>query len=156
VLTVAGIDGAAVEPDSQLAVHLVAALADFGDATVPVRLQSYRPVTFKLGINILPTDPTALAAVQKAVEAALRNAFAFVARNFGQWVTLSEVLEVAQRVDGVTAVQITQLYRSDRPPPPDFNSILVAEAAHSGGQSALPAELLTLDPGPLAQLGTMG
>jgi hypothetical protein len=154
VLTVAGIDGALVAPDSQLAANLLAALADFGDATVLVRLQSYRPVTFELGINILPGDSTALAATQQAVEAALRAAFGFDARSFGQLVTLSEVLEVAQGVGGVTAVQITQLYRSDGPP--GLNPILAAAAAPSGGQGALPAELLTLDPGPLVQLGAMG
>jgi hypothetical protein len=154
VLTVAGIDGAAVDPGSRLAGNLVAALADFGDATVPVRLQSYRPVTFRLGIDILPADPTALAATQKAVEAALRAAFGFAARSFGQWVSLSEVLEVAQGVTGVVAVQITQLYRSDGPP--GLDPILVAAAAPAGGEGALPAELLTLDPGPLAQLGAMG
>jgi hypothetical protein len=154
VLTVAGIDGAAVAPDSQLAANLLAALADFGDATVPVRLQSYHPVTFELGINILPRDPSALAATQQAVEAALRAAFGFDARSFGQLVTLSEVLEVAQGVGGVTAVQITYLYRSDRPQ--GLSPILAAAAAPSGSQGALPAELLTLDPGPLVQLGAMG
>ncbi|MFC5742690.1 putative baseplate assembly protein [Dyella tabacisoli] len=159
VLTLAGIDGAPVPANGQLAGNLAKALADFGDATVPVNLQTYAPVTFQLGINILinplwPSDAATLTALQASVTQALRAAFGFQARYFGQWVSLSEVLEVAQTVDGVQAVQITQLYRSDDPYA-GLNQILVAAAAPSGGQGAAPAELLTLDPGPLVTMGVM-
>ncbi|WP_267221376.1 baseplate J/gp47 family protein [Dyella silvae] len=153
VLTLAGIDGAAVPADGQLAGNLAAALANFGDATIPVNLQSYAPITFQLGINILPADPTALAETQQAVTNALRLAFSFHARDFGQWVSLSEVLEVAQNVAGVQAVQITQLYRSGDTP--GLNPLLAAATTPSGGQGAAPAVLLTLDPGPLVNMGAM-
>lgn len=158
VLTLAGIDGAAVPDDGQLADNLATALASFGDSTVQVNLQTYKPVTFQLGINILispslPTDQATLTALQQTVTCALRAAFSFQARDFGQWVSLSEVLEVAQNVPGVQAVQITQLYRSDSAP--GLNPILVAAAAPSGGQAAEPAELLTLDPAPLVTMGVM-
>jgi hypothetical protein len=153
VLTLAGIDGAAVPVDGQLAGNLAAALTDFGDATLPVNLQSYAPVTFQLGINILPVDPSTLAQTQQAVTDALRSAFSFQARNFGQWVSLSELLEVAQNVSGVQAVQITQLYRSGDAPA--LHPLLAATSAPSGGQGAAPAELLTLDPAPLAHMGAM-
>ena len=153
VLTVAGIEGAAVDADSDTATKLIAALADFGDPNVPLLLQSYAPMTFELGINILPSDPNSLVATQQAVEAALRAAYSFDARSFGQWVSLSDVLAVAQGVSGVTAVQITQLYLTGSSP--GLNPLLAAASASAGGQGAGPAQMLTLDPGPLGTLGAM-
>jgi hypothetical protein len=153
ILTLAGTDGALVDKGSKLATDLMGALQNFGDPTVPVSIQSFVPVFFEIGIDVLASDPNALGATQAAVEAALRFAFGFDSRSLGQWVTLSGVLEIAQNVSGVVAVEITQLYRSDQPS--GLNPILAAATATSGGQSPTSAELLTLDPAPFAHLGAM-
>ena len=132
---------------------MLGALQDFGDPTVPILIQSYVPVFFEIGIDVLPSDPNALVATQAAVEAALRAAFSFDNRALGQWVNLSEVVEIAQSAAGVLAVVVTQLYRSDQSA--DLDPILAAATATSGGQSPTSAELLTLDPAPFVNMGAM-
>lgn len=150
-VTVAGIDGAAV--DSILHDTLVAAMLNYSDSRVPVTIKSYQPVTFRLAAN-LKLDPDFIAEkVMLAVEAALRSAFSFASRMFGQPVTLSEVVSVIQNVAGIVAVDINKLHRTDEREV--WNSLLRAHAPQTGDDSkAAAAELLTLDPAPL-ELGVM-
>ena len=113
----------------------------------------YSPVTFQIGLLVRPAVFGNDAAAQQAAEAALRAAYTFDARGFGQAVALSEVVEIAQGAAGVAAVQVTMLYRSDQPA--GLSPRLGAAGGTTGAQSAVPAEVLTLDPGKLAVLGAM-
>jgi len=91
------------------------------------------------------------------VEAALRNAFSFAARGFGQTVTMSEVIAVAQAVPDVVAVDLDRLYRTAPPADaPILNPRLPAAlpSLDPTGET-LGAELLTLTPGPLDALEVM-
>jgi hypothetical protein len=106
----------------------------------------------------------------------LRSAFSFDARAFGQPVAQSEVIAVMQAVPGVVAVDLYKLYRPDSFiffPPGGFrshsaidffrfrginqlNTILAAAVPQAGTDGRLlAAELLTLDPAPLDDLGVM-
>jgi hypothetical protein len=145
-LTVAGIDGA--EVDKKLHDTLVSAMMKYADAYVPITVKSYRPVTFKV-VAALKIDPDYIVEkVLAAVEAALRAGFSFSAREFGQAVTLSEVMSAIQNVAGVVAVDVNKLYRTDHQEA--WNEILVAEMPRAGDDSSVPAaELLTLDPAAL-------
>jgi hypothetical protein len=150
-ITVAGIDGAAV--DSKLNDTLVAAILKYSDSRVPVTIKTFQPVTFKLGAEVKVNPDYIQANVMATVEAALRSAFSFPARTFGQPVTLSEVVSAIQNVAGVIAIDINKLHRSDRPEA--WNSLLLAHAPQAGDDSkAAAAELLTLDSTPL-ELGVM-
>lgn len=153
VLTLAGPGGAAVPAGGEVTGKLAASLATYGEVAVPLLLQSYAPATFQIGIRVLSTDPSGQAAAQAAVEAALRGAFSFDARAFGQPVALSEVVQVAQGPAGVAAVAVTLLFRDDQPS--GLNPLLPAAGGTTGAQTTAPAEVLTLDPGPLAELGSM-
>jgi hypothetical protein len=116
--------------------------------------------------------------VLAAVEKALRSAFSFDARAFGQPVAQSEVIAIMQAVAGVVAVDLYKLYRSDgfmfyHPATTashhsiiiDFlrlwfmnqmNDILPAATPQVGSDGQVrAAELLTLDPAPLDDLGVM-
>jgi hypothetical protein len=79
----------------------------------------------------------------------LRNYFSFDARNFGQAVTLSEVIAVMQNVPGVMAVSFGDngLYRTDGLG--QSGKILEAAMPKSGERTIAEAELLTLDPAPI-------
>jgi hypothetical protein len=71
-----------------------------------------RAVTFRAGLRV-KVDPDHQAALVLAeVETALRGAFSFARRAFGQDVSAAEVMAVAQAVRGV-AVQVASLHRSD-------------------------------------------
>ncbi len=155
VITVAGPDGATVEDDSDLHTNLSNALIKAGDPLVDFRVVSYRSAPFRIDGNIM-VDPDHIADdVLADAKSKLREMFCFTARNFGQPVTLSEVIAVLQDVAGVLAVDIDRLYRADElesiPPDSRLNAALPEKDSTSG--ELLGAELLVLDSAPLTNLG---
>jgi len=64
---------------------------------------------------------------------------------------LSEVIGVLQQVNGVIAVDINSLYRSDSAPVTPLPRSIVPVLT-SPGSRVMGAELITLDPAPLDQL----
>ncbi|MDP5220847.1 putative baseplate assembly protein [Ruegeria sp. 2205SS24-7] len=147
-LTIAGVDGAEVPETSKTYNSLNRALRDYGDPLVPIRIVNYVDMPFRLRASVkvltdFETDP-----VLADVEVALRAAFAFAARRFGQMVSIDEVAAVAQSVAGVEAVHITHLYRDGTPAA--YNPRLFAHLPVAT-RLGLPktAELLTLADAPL-------
>ena len=148
-VTVAGSQGAEVKDDSQLHVHLVSAMQAAGDPQVHVEVKSYQPRVFRLAAAV-KIDPDFLPEkVLADVDRKLRDTFSFAARAFGQPVHLSEVIGAMQSVRGTLAVNVTELHRSDESV--DLRDHIAAAAPRPGDDDeVLPAELLTLDPRPLA------
>jgi hypothetical protein len=154
-ITVAGFEGAQVSLAGRE--KLRAALATWGDPFVPTQVAPHESVTFRTGLRVKVDPDREPDKVLAAVETALRQAFSFAAREFGQPVTLSEVTAVAQGVRGVSAVQIVQLFRTADPDPSaGLAAPLPARVPRPGERgTVLPAELLTLDPAPLELLETL-
>ncbi len=147
-LTVAGEEGRALDPAGQVGTNLLAALHEAGDPLVPVVVRSYTPVFFRLAAK-LKLDPTlAPEPVRAAVEARLRDTFGFARRAFGQGVTASEVLAAIHAVLGVLAVDLDALFRSDLSEA--LEQELAAALPRAGETAPSPAELLLLDPRPIA------
>jgi hypothetical protein len=164
LITLAAADGSTIDPTATLAQTLISALGLAGDPWVSVLVASYRNVTFELGLSVAiePDYANASSDVLAAVEAALRAAFSFAQRNFGQPVMFSEVVNVAQNVTGVLAVGIADFYRTDSPPAPNAPTVVSPGLPCAGAQPPIAntsppqgAELLTLDPGPLLSLTVM-
>ena len=162
-VTVAGPDGAPIPDGSATHDNLVTAMKAAGDPHIPLRVQEYRKASFQLGAFVEVNPDYEPQKVLAAVEQALRAAFSFDARAFGQSVALSEVMAMIQGVDGVIAADVTRLYRTDNSTGQPVNDLLLA-AAPQAGAGALPspqgdivsaAELLTLNVGPLDELGEM-
>jgi len=144
LLTVAGPDGEAIPDSGKVASGLRAAIAAAGDARVPLVVGSYRPLGFRVGVT-LEIDRDALAAnVLAAAEDALRTAFSFAARAFGQPVALSQVMAVIQSVPSVVSGDVHGLYTG---PAAGRGSLLIADAPVPGAHAATakPAQLLTID-----------
>jgi predicted phage baseplate assembly protein len=153
-LTVAGPNGAPVDAGSELYTNLLGAMQAAGDPFVPLQVESYRSVPFRLAAQVKIDPDYEAAKVLAAVLQSLRDTFSFAARSFGQQVALSEVIATVQAVEGVLAVIANRLYREGDPTV--LNDRLLAAlpvAGSSGNLSA--AELLTLDPAPLDALGEM-
>jgi predicted phage baseplate assembly protein len=148
-LTVAGEAGAEVPESSDTFGHLQESLHAYGDPLMPLRLVSYRDARFRLRIAVKVAADADAKLVLPAIEARLRAAFGFDARSFGQGVSVDEVAAVAQAVDGVEAVNVTQLHRSDAPSPFFVPRLFAALPVASLTQLPLAAELLTLDAAPL-------
>lgn len=139
-LSVAGEKG---EPVSKtLAGNLLTALRDFGDPLMPLRLVNHRSATFRPRLLVKVDKEADPAIVLPAVEAALRLAFGFEQRDFGQGVSLDQVAAVAQAVAGVVAVHVASLDTS----PPCPGKIAPQPSSDPGAPPRLFAEL------PLASL----
>jgi hypothetical protein len=154
-LTVAGTGGAPIPAGSQTLINLIGALRAAGDPHVPLRVQSYRPAAFRLSLRVKVDAAHDPDLVLPAVESALRAAFSFDARGFGQMVALSSVYAVVQSVAGVTAARIVALYRDgdDAKLDPRLAAALPTPGAQAG--TMLAAELLTLSSAPLDALTEM-
>lgn len=153
-VTVAGSGGAAISTDGQTYGNLLAAMRTAGDPNVPLRVQSFRDAFFRLAATITLQPGAVAGATLMAVETALRGAFAFDTREFGQSVAISEVLAVIQGVTGVRAAQVTQFFRTDDPNGGGLATGLAAAAPMAAtARHVLAAELLTLDPRPLDLVG---
>jgi predicted phage baseplate assembly protein len=147
-VTVAGPGGAPVADG--VVELLLGAIRKAGDPYVPLRVASYRPARFTTGFK-LKVDPVhPKDKVTSAVVGTLRAAFGFEARAFGQQVALSDVIATIQNVDGVTAVDVDALDRTDGIGGSGLTAPLhcaVPQATSLAGSQA--AELLTLDDGPI-------
>jgi hypothetical protein len=93
------------------------------------------------------------APVLAAVEAALRAQGAFDARELGQPLHGSEVIAAAHAVPGVVAVDLDFLHLAGTPQA--LRPTLVAAQTRAVAGQPQPAQLLVLDPGPLARLELM-
>jgi predicted phage baseplate assembly protein len=154
-ITVAGPAGAAIPADSDGYQNLLAALQQAGDPFVSLRVKSYQPAFFRLAANVKIDRDYETDLVLAAVEQALRAQFSFDARAFGQPVMLSEVIAAIQAVPGVIAVTMNNLFRSDAALPTLETRLLAALPQMGASGNVAAAELLTLDPAPLDQLGVM-
>jgi len=157
-ITIAGANGALIAPDNPIWKNLSAALAANGDPHVAVRLLAHSPATFRIGLKVRRDPAYAAATVLAQIEAALRARYGFAARELGQAVQQSDVIATAQAVPGVVAIDLDYLYGGTAPAAQTVRSRqvrLLANRMHVSGGSALPDELLTLDPGPLDRLEEM-
>ncbi|MBI1868073.1 MAG: putative baseplate assembly protein [Methylocystis sp.] len=153
-VTIAGAGGADTPESGQVYLNLLSAMRKAGDPHVPLRVKSYRQAFFRLAATVIVAPDADQPSVLAAVEFALRAAFSFETRSFGQDVALSEVMAAIQAVQGVTAVDIDQFFRTDDPNSGGLSPLLAAAAPIPGEEGApLAAELLTLDPRPLILVG---
>jgi predicted phage baseplate assembly protein len=148
-LTVAGVNGAPVVPGAALDQNFRAALDALRDPFQALSVESYEHLLFRVALRVQVDPDYVRAAVLAGVEAALRGAFSFAARDFGQSVFLSEVMAVAQGVAGVVYVDVDRLYRDDGSP--ELATRLTALPARIDGTGqALRGQILTLSPLPVA------
>lgn len=150
-ITLAGPDGALIEPSSTTYENLLNSLKSSGDPYAQFSLLSYRPVYFKIDAELYIHPDFQDEIVVKAARLALREVFSFDVRAFNQAVHLSEVISTLQKVKGVIAVDVNHLFRSDagpaNPPPGSLRP-----GVTSSGDQVMGSELLTLDPAPLDQI----
>jgi hypothetical protein len=158
VVTVVGTDGKVVPPLT------VGALRDALDArrdrAGDMVVLGYETARFRVGVDVLAAPDRDRAVVEAAVENAVRSAFAVDRRDFGQAVTVAEVLTLVQGVAGVVACRVTDLRLSPPPPPPGslpiqdvprVDEVLPARDARfaptgTDPDHIAPAELLLVDP----------
>jgi hypothetical protein len=147
VLTIAGAKGPIAETDPVLTA-LPAAISQYSEPGVTLVLFPYTPLYFNLNATIKISAALQVSNVQAAIESALRTAFGFDARDFGQPVYQSEVIAVIQDVTGVIDVNLFNYSSADPSQTPQTQ--IAAQVPQPGGRNQIfAAQLLTLDPGTL-------
>jgi predicted phage baseplate assembly protein len=150
-LTIAGAEGAAVDPESALYSSLLGAIDRARDPVQQTLVTNYQPLFFDIEAAVLVDQPRFVAAdVFAAVEAALLEAFSFDARSFAQPVTAAEVTSVIQSVPGVIASDLNRLFLVTVPKGAarfeGLAPILCASTARLADGGILPAQLLLVNP----------
>lgn len=150
-LTVAGTDGAGLDPNAALYRNLLAAIDAARPPYQPLRVSPCRDLRFGLSAGLWIAPDYETDKVLAAAAAALATAFGFAARGFGQPVTGSEVLAALQDVPGVIGCDLDQLIQvasgltvltANGP-----DGSIPARSARWQGNSLQPADLLRLEPG---------
>lgn len=152
------------EPDSALASHVIDsnsdiyrnlydAIAASSDPVQRFSLGSYDPIFFNVSIKLIVDPRYRPDDVASKVEEALRSAFSFEMRDFGQDVTSSEIIEIIQGVAGVVACEISALDKyvmgepgSDQTSLSNWGEVIEAKEEELTGTAVLPAELLLINP----------
>lgn len=143
-LTIAGPGGATFETGSATVAALHGALVSAGDLFVPLRIESFVPAKFTIAAKAGVDSDRVAEIVLQQVSDALRMAFSFDARGFGDAVDLSDVIAVIHKVAGVKSADIDLLYRSGTTPARhDRLSAAKPRQLANGALSA--AEILILD-----------
>jgi hypothetical protein len=150
-ITIAGVEGASVDPTSLLALSLGQAIDLARDPLPLVNISSYQPILFNIAATIIIDETDYVeAAVHAQVVSTVTAYFAFDQRSFAQPVTAAEIVAIIQAIPGVVAVDLSQLYRDDDPTGPSQttpNSYLPANfASVDASGNILPAEMLLLNP----------
>ena len=152
VINIAGPDGELVDAAGKTYENLLSALTNAGDPNTRFTVLPYRPAYFKVDAGLIIHEDYQADLVLEAARQSMRDHFSFDARAFNQPVHLSEVIHVLQQNEGVIAVDVNYLYRSDAAPvSPPPRSIMPSVVSGSLAES-VGAELITLDPAPLDQL----
>ncbi len=147
-LTIASESGEAVEGASELFVNLVAAIEAARARLEAVGVSSFQRVYFNVEAKVRVDGAYEGEAVLAAAEEALRAAFGFENRGFGQGVTAAEVVSVIHGVDGVVAVDLDALYRVTDAgvASPTLSAVLAAAGARWEASGVAAAELLLINP----------
>jgi predicted phage baseplate assembly protein len=148
-LTVASASGMPPAPADPILVNLAAALRTYQDPVHQVAVDSYQARAFGLRAWLLADPAHAWETVLADARAALAAAFDFAHRQFGQSVAPAEVVSVLQAVEGVVAVDLDRIFRTDDPAvaaPP--NVLLQARGPQSSGGARQTAELLLVSSDP--------
>lgn len=146
MVTVAGPQGAVIPSDSSTYINLLAAFRSLGDPLVDVDLLSFVPAFFRLGLRVAIDPANDTDTVLANTESALRAAFSFEARDFGQILALSEIAAAAHEVEGLRAVDVDLLYRETAPQTaPIAHARLISQPGRQGPDGKpRPAEILTI------------
>jgi predicted phage baseplate assembly protein len=161
-VTVAPASGAAILETSETFGNLRSAMTQYGDPRVALTVRAWRPAFFQIAARAGVAGDRDLEIVSAAIQAKVRETFSFDRRSFGQDVVASEVIAAIQAVPGVVFVELRALWKTNpleadlAAPAPPVATRLVADAPVPGTVTtdARPAELLMLDPRPVALVVT--
>jgi predicted phage baseplate assembly protein len=149
LLTLAGESGTLLDASDQTVIYLMQAFQDYGLPNMPVLPVPYVPQNFEIGMQVMVNSPTYdPTIVVPQVWQSLVAAFAFGQLTPGQSVAASQVIQIAENIPGVMAVNLTAFNLSGASGTP-VASLLCASGpipASSSNPNPTGAQVLLLDP----------
>ncbi|WP_051979126.1 hypothetical protein [Edaphobacter aggregans] len=142
--TVAGEGGAVLQSSDKVIQNLISALMSSGLPNIPLAVVSYVPVLFEVGLQIKVDDAYDSSLVVAQVWQKLLAAFSFGMLRPSEGVAASAVVQVAQSVAGVVAVNLKTLKRSGSDDA--FSVVLCAAGPDVSLSAPRGAEILSIDP----------
>lgn len=142
-LTIMSTSGEEIPSDSQTFKSLSEAINNIKDPLVAFQLCGFGKTTFNLSTKILIDPDKEFDKIKLAVETMLFDEFSPNSRQFGQDVTLSEIMSLIQNIDGVLAVDVDFLYITGTQQ--KLQSTLLSQTAIWNGHSLSTAELLCIN-----------
>jgi hypothetical protein len=144
-LTLAGAGGTTLNSSDQVVQNLMQAFQISGLPYVEVLPVSYVPALFEIGLQVKVDSPTYdPAAVLPQVWQSLVTAFTFGRMQPAQGVAASRIIQIAQSISGVVAVNLTALKRKGRSATSAV--MLCASGPNPSANPPTGAEILLLDP----------
>jgi len=133
-----------VDSTSKLYKNLRAGIDAARDTAQRLLIDTYTPLSFGLKVRLLVNPDYLSEKVIKAVKSALKSAYSYSKRLFGQSVSRSEILALIQGIEGVDASFLDELHLTGQ----DSSEAdpLPARRARWEGGRVQPAELLLIDP----------
>ncbi|MEZ4295098.1 MAG: putative baseplate assembly protein [Polyangiaceae bacterium] len=144
-LTIASASGKPLAPTDPVFVDLGLSIAGHQDPVHRAVIDSYDEAFLGVEASLLIDPAYVWEDLEAAARAALASALSFERRRFGQGVTPAEVLTILQSVDGVRAVDLDRIFRTDNTAvaaPPQL--LLEARGPQTSGGVRQTAELLLL------------
>jgi len=132
-----------VAATSTLYKNLRAGIDAARDTTQRLLLDTYAPLSFRLKARLLVNPDHSPDKVVNAVKSALKEAYQFSKRLFGQSVSRGEVLALIQGIEGVDAAFLDALHLSGQDA--TQSDLLISRRARWEGSQVRPAELLLID-----------
>jgi hypothetical protein len=142
-LTIAGADGKPVDLTSDLYKNLVDAIHAVRDPAQMMRVEQFDSLLFNLKASLVIDTRYIAADVLSNAETALKEAFKFAKRAFGQSVSATEVVTILQGVEGVIAVDLDALHLTGTSEV--LNQILASDIAHVDNGIIHRAQLLLVN-----------
>ncbi len=139
-----------VDLASPLGRNLADAIDTCREPSMQLRLDTYQPLYFDVGAKLSIDPRHEWTVVEAAVRSTLLSTFSFAVRQFGQAVTVADLVQAVHSVDGVVFVDVDVLRRFDQASPDlPVNGALAANGVqwdeHESEPGAL-AQLLLINP----------
>ncbi|MDH3657590.1 MAG: hypothetical protein OEM77_05585 [Nitrosopumilus sp.] len=99
--------------DSILRKSLELKINSIKDSMIQFRFSKFKRKTFNVKVKVLIDEKHQFEKIKPKVIQELSKTFSFEARQFGQDVTLSEVMSTIQKIKGILAVDIDKLYETE-------------------------------------------
>lgn len=142
-LTLASLDGAALDPQADICRDLSAALLEACLVPPQLRLGSYRRAPLCLTARVLPLPDVRPDELRATVQHALMAQLCFEQRDFQQPLGAGALTRLIQSLPGVLAVRLAALHHKSRCR--ELNSRIEPERARWSVDRVLPAEILLID-----------